>query len=209
MAGKAKAIYSGVLNTAIIRAPVGLLESNRREQERIERECAKKIALLFEHYKLADAEKPNWMSLAVCLAFDHVPGLAVVDPPRRRGRKRTWQAGLGDDLVRDVVAQKRNGSLTTRQAIAILRKHPPWERFTSQSLETRYREAMKRSAERRQRIARLLLDPPVYAALLDAPVSSPLAMGAILGINPPHRTSPNPSAGILDPPPLKAHSDEK
>src|SRR5262245_57001996 len=68
----------------------------------------RKIPLLFEHYKVDPHDKNCWQRLAVGLSLAHVPGLKV--SMRSGGRKRTWKAGQGDELVRAVEeVQSRTG----------------------------------------------------------------------------------------------------
>jgi hypothetical protein len=70
-----------------------------------------KFGLLFQHYRIDPASGDAWHHLATLLAFDHVPGMnyAVGEKPRA-GRKRSWQSGLGFELIREVEAEQKLGA---------------------------------------------------------------------------------------------------
>ena len=68
----------------------------------------------------------------------------------RGGRKRTWKAGQGDELVRafeDV--QSRTGKTGTKDVLVKLRedKLGMWKDFTVENLGPRYREAKRFQAQ--------------------------------------------------------------
>src|SRR5262249_4933751 len=70
----------------------------------------RKIPLLFKHHNIDPSDRQSWQKLAVRLALAHVPGLQV---SMRGGRKRTWKAGQGNELVRAFEdMQSRTGMLT-------------------------------------------------------------------------------------------------
>jgi hypothetical protein len=156
--------YTGELAEPIYEPILGLLaellrpEAERRAKER----QTLKLKALFDWYQL-DASAPNaWRSLALVLALVHVPGMQVVhDSKQRRGRKRSWQAGLGIELVRNVEAVQARGSMTTQDAIRQLRKDKAkgWHLYTEQNLITRHREA-RRAEQRRRILAKQLMDSP-------------------------------------------------
>ena len=80
--------------------------------------------------------------------------------PTKSRRRPTWQAGLYEELYRDVNQTKVRLNCSTKDAIAHLRKERsgPWWKYTQQSLEPRYREACRHvRGALRDRIARLLV----------------------------------------------------
>jgi hypothetical protein len=107
----------------------------------------RKIPLLFNHHKIDPSDAQSWQKLAVRLALAHVPGLQV--SMRGGGRKRTWKAGQGDELVRAVQdVQSRTGK-RTQDAIRKLRKDKPgtWGRYAFEGVGARYREAKRFQAQ--------------------------------------------------------------
>jgi hypothetical protein len=112
----------------------------------IKKRGVEKIWLLFKHYKIDPSDEHIWQELALSLAFEHVPGLQLANRPKS-GRPKT---GLYDELVRAVDDKKSRTGLSTRKAIAELRKEGMWKTYPSgkpipaQSLEARYREARAR-----------------------------------------------------------------
>jgi hypothetical protein len=102
----------------------------------------RKIPLLFKHHKIDPSDAQSWQKLAVRLALAHVPGLQV---SMRGGRKRTWKAGKGDELVRAVENVQSGTSMGTKDVLAKLRedKLGMWKGFTIESLGSRYREAKR------------------------------------------------------------------
>src|SRR4029453_11907858 len=76
--------------------------------ERVIEKWNSKIGFLFDWYEI-DSDAPNaWRLLALNLAVDHVPGMKFIneEAKRKRGRKKSWKAGLGAQLVREVEALK-------------------------------------------------------------------------------------------------------
>jgi hypothetical protein len=114
------------------------------------KEQVKKMRLLFEHYKIDPSDEHSWQDLALSLALAHVCGLQVANRPKR-GPKRKWETGLGDELVpglgdelvRAVEDVKSQTGKSTKDAIAELLKEPKWEKYSPENLEARYWE-MKR-----------------------------------------------------------------
>lgn len=175
--------YSGTLNEPMV--SLGLRGQTLKEKlaKLINEE---KIPALFEHYQVAPDDPTGWYQLAVKLALTHVPGFLIITTPKRRGRKRTWQAGLGDDLIRDVEAVKRDmGLKTTREAIAALKRASDkgWTTYTRQSLETRHREAVKRNLKRLQ-LARALMTPADGLFALGGSFAIPALPAASEGLHP-------------------------
>jgi len=80
--------------------------------------------------------------------------------PTKSRRKPTWQAGLYDELYRDVNKTRADLNCSIRDAIAHLRqdRNGRWWTFTQQSLETRYSEARSRARNAlRDTLARLMV----------------------------------------------------
>jgi hypothetical protein len=109
-----------------------------------------KFLKLFEFYEIDSLNKLKWYQLALALAERHVPGFRVVyDVRPKTGRRRTWKAGLGDDLVRDVEALTAKRKMTIEDAIKKLRTDSSkWRRYTVPNLITRDREARREQKER-------------------------------------------------------------
>jgi hypothetical protein len=103
----------------------------------------RKIPLLFEHYKVDPHDKNCWQPLAVRLALAHVPGLKL--SMRRGGRKRTWKAGQGDELVRAVEDVQSRMGVGKQDALRKLHKDKlgKWKGYTVENLGSRYREAKR------------------------------------------------------------------
>jgi len=99
-----------------------------------------KLALLMEHYGIAD--KTDYFSLALELAIDHVPGFRIGRAREllklehgdygkvlgnKRGRQREWTLERSDRLV-DAVEEtkKRYHYRTDREALEVLARHTEW-----------------------------------------------------------------------------------
>jgi hypothetical protein len=110
-----------------------------------------RIHLLFKHYKIDPSDEQSWEKLALQLALAHVPGLQLALRPKR-GRHRTWKAGLGDELVRAVEDVKSRTGKGTEDAIAELQEEPGgmWGRYTVENLGARYREAKRHQEQFRK-----------------------------------------------------------
>jgi hypothetical protein len=180
--------YTGALAEPIYETAVSSLEKLGCSEAhdclaRIKASHVAKLFLLFDWYKFDPDAKDAWVSLAFRLALDHVPGMDVVSSPKpRRGRKKSWQDGLGFELIREVEAlQKRTATpMGYREAIRLLKKNDPkkW-RPTQASLETRHREAKRRYERIRPITEALLRQPPVNAPAVV------LKMGGLFGKGPP------------------------
>jgi hypothetical protein len=135
---------------------MGLLAELMRPQaeERAREQLVVKFQLLFDWYEI-DRDAPNaWTTLAIFLAMDHVPGMKVIHEPKpRRGRKPSWQAGLGKELVREVEAVQAAKRVGYDEAIKILRsdRTKDWKKFHQASLVTRHREAVRAEKKGRTR----------------------------------------------------------
>jgi len=120
----------------------------------VERQRSKKLALLFEHYGIAD--KKDVSALAWALAVEHVPGFKFQfpEPKLKRGRKKEWDADRLEELCHTVESIKKGLLLTDRQALKFMvnnQQHaqtwgaPKGRKGTQQqwieTLETRLQEA--------------------------------------------------------------------
>jgi hypothetical protein len=89
----------------------------------VQRQHAKKLAMLFDHYGIAD--KKNWAALARALAAEHVPGFKVQLPQAKpkRGRKPKWTPERLVELYRTVQSIKQQYHFTDRQALKFMVKN--------------------------------------------------------------------------------------
>jgi hypothetical protein len=161
-------------------------KANQRALSRLE----EKVPLLFGHYGIDPRDSNRWFTLACALALDHVPGMPVLFArPPQRGRKRTWQSGLGEQLLAAVQTKKAQGAATsTRDAISQLRRSESWKRYTQQNLETRHREANRRQQEFRKMVAAL---SPLYPTV-------PFGLGQMQRPNElPELVEPQSTGGLL------------
>jgi hypothetical protein len=160
--------FSGLLAEPISMPSSGGLLGHLDEEERRSHAFGQqfdKLFLLLDHYGIDRKNKNCWIILSLCLGEEYVPGMRVESSPRSRpGRKRTWKAGMGFDLLRDVEAVRKEKKLQIGDAIDHLRKSDPkWARFTPQNLITRRREAYRTSIANRRKIAELLDQPPMLS----------------------------------------------
>jgi hypothetical protein len=131
-----------------------LSRHERANAAMVQRQHAKKLAMLFDHYGIADRE--NWTALALALAAEHVPGFKVQLPQAKskRGRKSKWTPERLGELCRTVQLIKRQHSFNDRQALKFIVNNQEykktWGAPTSrkgseqqwiETLETRYQEA--------------------------------------------------------------------
>jgi hypothetical protein len=144
----------------------------------------RKLLSLFEFFEIEADPPRNWAALALALAEQHVPGFSVVHAiPPRRGRKRTWKAGLADDLMGEVGSLIGKKKMTIVEAINTLHADPSkiWRRYTKQNLTTRYREA-RRARKEHLRIGSELAKSGLIAGLGPNPtLRSKSGLGAGLG----------------------------
>jgi hypothetical protein len=144
--------YTGLLAEPICEPVVGLLRVPWRPgaKSRIVEQITDRLLALFDWYKIERNAPNRWTLLAMKLAFEHVPGMEVIcEPTLTRGRKKSWQAGQGIELVREVDTLQRQKRIGYAEAIKLLRKQPKWKTFSQQNLVTRHRDA--RRAERKLR----------------------------------------------------------
>jgi hypothetical protein len=114
--------------------------------EQVMARTVRKIPLLFKHHKIDPSDAQSWPKLAVRLALAHVPGLQV---SMRGGRRRTWKAGQGDELVRAVEDVQSRTGMRTKDVLIKLRedKLGIWKDLTVENLGPRYREAKRFQAQ--------------------------------------------------------------
>jgi hypothetical protein len=160
------------------------LDSEQRKA-RITASWVAKLDLLLDHYEIDRSATNRWELLSIMLALDFVPGMRVEAVLRaRRGRKKTWKAGLGDDLVRAVNERLTEKPTPISRVLDDLRMSDPrWKRYPRQTLGARFREAKHAQRRRRQEIAQLLSgDGFMSLANLGKAFSADARMGDILGI---------------------------
>jgi hypothetical protein len=148
--------YTGVLaNPIYLAADLSHLVDPSGNLERIERnrgikELIAKLPALFKWYEIDMGSKDDWKYLALALAKAHVPGMRISkDPKSRRGPKPKWGPGLGDrELLRGVESRLKKG-LSLKKAVEQLIKETK-SRATVESLSTRFHEARRAEAQRRE-----------------------------------------------------------
>jgi hypothetical protein len=130
-----------------------------------------KFHKLFEFYKIDPLHELKWYRLALALAEQHVRGFHVVYGVRpKRGRRRSWKAGLGEDLASDVKSLTSQNKMTTTEAIKQLNANSStiWSKYTIPNLTTRHREALRTMRER-HRLASELRRSGLIAGLGNLP----------------------------------------
>jgi len=146
MAGDKAQSYSGALRTPI-KFPRPGDPALENFDETVKREYERKILLLFEHYNI-DPGLPSermWYSLALKLAFTHVPGFDIVSS-RRVGRRKKWDLNEAKALVAAIDAQKCSKGISV--AIASAMKQTDWKWGPGvRGIETRYYEAKRQIAQ--------------------------------------------------------------
>jgi hypothetical protein len=110
---------------AVVPERMAAYQKQRSRHERanaamVQRQHAKKLAMLFDHFGIADKE--NWAALACALAAEHVPGFTIQYPEAKpkRGRKRTWDFSRLEELDRTVQSVKQQHTLKDRQALTFM-----------------------------------------------------------------------------------------
>jgi hypothetical protein len=114
-------------------------ETRSRLQEAIREKRIEKLVLLAKHFKVGETD---YLSLALELAKDHVPGFRIGRASEllrlkhgdygavlgnKRGRKRESSLERSDRLVDDVEkTKKRLGCQTDREALEDLARHKEW-----------------------------------------------------------------------------------
>jgi hypothetical protein len=86
----------------------------------VRRQLSRKLALLFDHYGIAD--KTDMAALVWALALTHVPGFRVQFPAAKSkaGRKLKWDSGRLENLCETVQRVKTKHGLTDRQALTLM-----------------------------------------------------------------------------------------
>jgi hypothetical protein len=126
--------YSRALRTPI--NPTGDLDTDKREVTR-------SLALLIEHYIIDPSLPPErvWTSLAINLAFAHVPCFQI-RVSKKKGRRIKWDLEEARRLVAAVDAHKSSKGIKVAIGLAIKEKDWGWGREIG-SIETRYHEAKR------------------------------------------------------------------
>jgi hypothetical protein len=164
--------------------PLDTPADREKWRERVIGNLLGKLDLLLDHYQLDRSDPNRWHNLSFKLAFDFVPGMKIeATRPPGPGRKRTWQAGLGADLLSAVNRTVSERSIGIEAAIAHLRKSDPkWRSFTTQNLAARLREARRRDRLHKRQIAELLANTgPILLADLGKVSSPPVEQGRLTG----------------------------
>ena len=113
-------------------------------------------------------------AVALLLAIPSLLRQAQSQSPTKSRRKPTWQAGLYDELYRDVNKTMADLNCSIKAAIAHLLKDRSgrWWTHTQQSLEARYREARSRARDAmRDRLAQLLVQQAALSPSLKPPTN--------------------------------------
>ena len=110
---------------AVVPKRVAAHQKQRSRHERanaaeLQRQRSRKLALLFDHYGIAD--KKDMSALAWALAVEHVPGFKVQFPEAKskRGRKRKWHPDRLEELYLTVEVIKQQHHFTDRQALQFM-----------------------------------------------------------------------------------------
>jgi hypothetical protein len=153
--------------------------------ERDLRVLAERLDVLADYYQARVEGRIDWKCLAIGLAFAHVPGMQVVDSPRRgRGRPRKYD---GFDLYRTVLAIMDEKRTSVANACGILsRRKGRWHGARPSTLETRFH------ADKRK-LARF--------TILEHPTSPEIVAGGIFGAVTSVKDADRPSARYPAPPP--------
>jgi hypothetical protein len=156
-------------------------------RDEVQRAWREKFQLLADYYNARLNGQIDWKTLALCLAFAHVPGIQIVTgPSRKRGRPRQYD---GFALYRAVlgVIDERQTSVANACRILSGRKGD-WRGANPVTLETRFH------ANKRQ-LARLA---PAQAGSPSAPVNASDRPSAKYPQPPPPSLYPPSIAGALN-----------
>lgn len=164
-------------------------EARKRDLEAL----AKKVDLLVDHYDArSEGGDVNWKSLAISLAFSHVPGFQIVETPKRkRGRPRNYD---GFDLYRAILKVLDEKRTSVANACVILsRRNGAWHGKKPTTLETRFH------ADKRKLASRTFVGNKIK--------SEAGTLGGLLGNfaevdDRPSAKYPPPPLGVFDPPPF-------
>ncbi len=138
-------VYTGDLAEPIYE-PIHAAVAAGDEDDPIRYRKLQKLLKLLEFYEIDAHAKHKWAQLALALAERHVPGLRVEHGVRpKRGRRKTWKAGLAIYLLNDVHSLLSKRNMTTKDAINELHadRSKGWHRYTKENLIARHREARR------------------------------------------------------------------
>lgn len=101
--------------------------------------------MLFEHYGIDRTAPAAFPLLALQLARDFIPGMRIVEfSARKRGRPKKWKGVDGVLLVKSVQRINAERKKGVADAVRIARnRKPEWSRYNSDTLESRYYEALE------------------------------------------------------------------
>jgi hypothetical protein len=178
--------FVGPLAAPIYEPPGGLLTKQDGLIKRVLDRQFEKMLLLLDHFEIDRQSDSCWFILSLKLARDYVPGMQVLSsPPPKPGRRRTWQAGLGEDLLHAVEERQSTHPSTLREALQYLRRtEEKWKRYPFQTLAARYREARTLRRKRRDDMQKLFGEHG-YMSLSELGKRFPLSAG--LGLLDSHR----------------------
>jgi hypothetical protein len=143
---KRKPRYSDALNRPIVPVTSGLLLIGPKSlvERYIIGEWSAKLDLLLSHYGIGTNEAERWRKLAFCLALDHVPGMLVIEKPRRgKGAPKKWSGSRDREFVKLIEQIRVERGKGVMDAIRIAQKRKRMIGNT-RGLERRYYEAKKR-----------------------------------------------------------------
>ncbi len=151
-------IYEPPLNALM--GSDGVTGFDEDRAERIRKARYRKVELLYQHYGIARDSPTALSDLAVRLAFDFVPGLAVViTPPAKPGRPLFSTKDNNWALAMDIEELALRKPITQFQACTLLhqRRTSPWYgkggegSKGSNALYGRYRRQLERNGETAER----------------------------------------------------------
>jgi hypothetical protein len=122
--------YTGRLAKPVTRSPQHLLLADAllEQNEHGHRATTEALAKLPDLFAAHGQDDGDWIGLALSLAFAHVPGFKMVDPP---GRRTKWTAWDKAELRYDVDRIRRgNPKLSVPAALAAASKLERWAKKT-------------------------------------------------------------------------------
>jgi len=132
--------WKGKLHKPIYIGSIPIEGTNERLQETVEQEIIEKLQLLMKHYGIAD--KDDYLSLALALASNYVPGIQVKQVALKL-KHGDWGAVIRDNIGRHKVwppeqrlrllnaveeAKQRHKFSTDHEALSHLAQHGEWSR---------------------------------------------------------------------------------
>lgn len=169
MRSKQKKPYKGVLKTRIqvdaapkppnhfqiaILPEVNLEDAYKQEKRKYEEQLSedlanqltKKMAALFDHYKIDLEDENCWEQLSYKLAHAHVPGFQIRNKDAG-GRPKSWEFDQYAKLYVDVnillIEKSSIGGYNLSRACGELSKSPEWQGYQKKTLQNKYSEAEK------------------------------------------------------------------